>query len=81
MIYLTPGRLFNFMGLIGRLIDERRLLERGVYFYNRYTACTRRRKFTSIFSKELKDVKERYPYFNFELEHDMISKPTLKKAW
>lgn len=39
-----------------------------------YRARPKCRKFANILSKELKDVKERYPYFDFELEEVTISK-------
>ena len=35
-------------------------------------------KFGNILAKELK-IAERYPYFDFSLEQDIISKPALKK--
>lgn len=47
----------------------------GCYIVN--TGC---KKLTNTHSKRLKDMKERYLYFDFELRQDAISKPKFKKA-
>ena len=36
-------------------------------------------KFGNILAKEIKKITEHYPYFDFSLEQDIISKPALKK--
>lgn len=68
------------MNSVSVQVCGRRKREVGLIVPGCYIASAKRRKFTSILSKELKDVKERYPYFDFELVQDMISKPKLKKA-
>ena len=44
-----------------------------------YRARTKNRKFGKILVKEIKKITERYRYFDFSLEQDIISKPDLKK--
>ena len=39
----------------------------------------KKRKFGNILAKEIKKITERYPYFDFSLEQDIISKAVLKK--
>ena len=38
-------------------------------------------KFVNILAKEIKKITERYPYFDFSLEQDIISEPALKKRY
>ena len=45
-----------------------------------YRARAKRRKFADIFSKELKVMKSKYAYFDFELEQDTISKPLIQRG-
>ena len=44
-----------------------------------YRARMKKSKFGNILAKEIKKITERYPYFDFSLEQDIISKPALKK--
>ena len=44
-----------------------------------YRARTIKRKFDKILVKEIKKITERYRYFDFSLEQDIISKADLKK--
>ena len=44
-----------------------------------YYARTNRRKIADTLSREIKAIKERYPYFELEIEQDMIRKPLLIK--
>ena len=45
-----------------------------------YRARTKKSKFGKILVKEIKKLKERYCYFDFSLEQDIISKPDLKRG-
>ena len=44
-----------------------------------YRARTQKRKFGKILVKEIKKITERYRYFDFSLEQDIIYNPDLKK--
>ena len=44
-----------------------------------YRARTKKRRFGKILVKEIKKITERYRYFDFSLEQDIISKLDLKK--
>ena len=51
----------------------RRLLERDVYFNLTETLLA------YILSQEIKKIKERYPYFELDIEQDAVRKPLLVK--
>ena len=66
----------------------RRLLERGIYFNltevglvvpGCYWARTNRKKVADILRQEIKKIKERYPYFELDIEQDAVRKPLLVK--
>ena len=44
-----------------------------------YRARAKKRKFGKILIKEIKKITERYHYFDFSSEQDIIFKPDLKK--
>jgi len=44
-----------------------------------YLATTNRKKVADILSTEIKKIKERYPYFELEIEQDGIRKPLQTK--
>ena len=56
----------------------RRLLERGIYFHLTET-LTSWKKVADILSQEIKKIKERYPYFELDIEQDAVRKPLLVK--
>ena len=69
-----PGRLLNFRG------------SRGGGVFNRYEAFIREGRLfqfnwnvADILSQEIKKIKERYPYFELDIEQDAVRKPLLVK--
>ena len=44
-----------------------------------YRARTNRNKVADILSQEIKKIKERYPYFELDIEQDAVRKPLLVK--
>ena len=57
----------------------KRKREVGLVIPGCYQARTGRKKIADILSTEIKKIKERYPYFELEIEHDIIHKPMLIK--
>ena len=43
-----------------------------------YRARTNRKKVADILSQEIKKIKERYPYFELDIEQDAVRKPLLR---
>ena len=44
-----------------------------------FRARTNRKKVAEILSQEIKKIKERYPYFELDIEQDAVRKPLLVK--
>ena len=44
-----------------------------------YRARTNRKKVADILSQEIKKIKERYPYFELDIEQDAVRKSLLVK--
>ena len=44
-------------------------------------SSNRQEKIADMFSTKIKTIKERYPYSELEIEHDMIHKLMLIKQW
>ena len=44
-----------------------------------YRARTNRKKVAEKLSQEIKKIKERYPYFELDIEQDAVRKPLLVK--
>ena len=44
-----------------------------------YRARTKWRKHAKVLSEELQKIAERYPYFEFEIEQNLLSNPVLVK--
>lgn len=57
----------------------KRKREVGLVVPGCYRARTNRKKVADILSTEIKRIKERYPYFELEIEQDAIRKPLLTK--
>ena len=56
----------------------KRKREVGLVVPGCYRARTKRKKVAEIFSQEIK-IKERYPYFELDIEQDAVRKPLLVK--
>ena len=57
----------------------KRELEVGLVVFGCYRASTNRKKVADILSQEIKKKKERYPYFELDIEQDAVRKPLLVK--
>ena len=57
----------------------KRKREVGLIVPGMYRARTKRRKHAKVLSEELQRIAERYPYFEFEIEQNLFSKPVLVK--
>ena len=57
----------------------KRKREVGLIVPAMYRARTKRRKHAKVLSEELQKIAERYPYFEFEIEQNLLSKPVLVK--
>ena len=57
----------------------KRKREVGLVIPGCYQARTCRKKIADILSTEIKKIKDCYPYFEIEIEHDKIHKPVLIK--
>ena len=55
----------------------KRKREVGLIISGMYRARTKRRKHVQILSEELQKIAERYPYFEFEIQQNLLSKPVL----
>ena len=57
----------------------KRKREVGLIVPGMYRARTKRRKHAKILSEELQKISERYPYFEFQIQQNLLSKPVLVK--
>ena len=67
------------MNSVSVQVCGKRKREVGLNFPGLYRARMKKSGFGNILAKEIKKITERYPYFDFRLEQDIISKPALKK--
>ena len=82
-----PGRLLNFRGSRGafnryevfilKFVENEN--EVGLVVPGCYRARTNRKKVAEKLSQEIKKIKERYPYFELDIEQDAVRKPLLVK--
>ena len=67
------------MNSVSVQVCGKRKREVGLNVPGLYQARMKKSKFGNVLTKKIKKITERYPYFDFSLEQDIVSKPALKR--